>query len=131
MLREDVAEIIKLFHIKTGVRYLGLHTNGFLPQRLESVMRVILPFEMKIHVCLSIDGRDDLHDEIRGVKGGLSKVRQCIRILKDMKRHHSNLEIVSGTIFNQKTQDNVVDTHRYIREELGIMNSVILARIPC
>jgi radical SAM protein with 4Fe4S-binding SPASM domain len=80
-LRKDVFEIIE--HITRTPIHLCVNTNGWF-LRPEEARRLV---ELKPHaLSISIDGPDDLHDEIRRGKGSFRRLLEGIRNIQDAKR---------------------------------------------
>ena len=74
-LREDLAEIIALFHRNNGISVINLPTNGLLEDRVDHVVGRLLSScpEMNIHLNFSLDGLGETHDRVRGVKDNFKK----------------------------------------------------------
>jgi MoaA/NifB/PqqE/SkfB family radical SAM enzyme len=76
LLREDLADIVRVMQATCpGVRIV-LSTNGLLPERLEAFLVSV----ERVAVRISLDGLDGLHDRIRGVPGAFEKVLQSLEI---------------------------------------------------
>ena len=80
-LRKDVFEIIG--HITRTPIHLCVNTNGWF-LRPEEARRLV---ELKPHaLSISIDGPDDLHDEIRRGKGSFRRLLEGIRNIQAAKK---------------------------------------------
>lgn len=77
LLRKDVVDIIKCAKQKDFT--VGISTNGFL---IDEDLAVSLKDSGIDHIHVSLDSPDDLHDELRGVKGAFSKVDRALDLLK-------------------------------------------------
>lgn len=80
-LRKDVFEIIE--HITRTPIHLCVNTNGWF-LRPEEARRLV---GLRPHaLSISIDGPDDLHDEIRRGKGSFRRLLEGIRNIQEAKR---------------------------------------------
>ena len=80
-LRKDVFEIVE--HITATPIHLCINTNGWFLRPDEARQLVSL----KPHaLSISIDGPDDLHDEIRRGKGSFRRLLEGIRNVQEAKR---------------------------------------------
>ena len=86
-LRNDIADIAKIF-ISRGCR-INIDTNGSYPEKVETFVEKIPNAVFQI----SIDGDEELHDEIRG-EGSYKKAMETLNIL----RAHKIRTIVSTSI---------------------------------
>ncbi len=79
LVRPDIDEIIQVIYDTTGIKP-SISTNGFTPKRLKN----ILESKHKIidSVGVSLDGLQDTHDRIRGIKDGFQKVNESIEVIK-------------------------------------------------
>jgi MoaA/NifB/PqqE/SkfB family radical SAM enzyme len=78
LLRDDLAEIVRVMQETCpGVRIV-LSTNGLLPDRL----KVFLGAVEDVAVRVSLDGRDGLHDRIRGVPGAFDLAVRSLEVAK-------------------------------------------------
>ncbi|TMB02606.1 MAG: radical SAM protein, partial [Deltaproteobacteria bacterium] len=70
-LRKDIGEIVKIFHKNTGVRNVGIPTNGSTTARTVSIVKDLCETcpDLDLHIDVSIDGVGALHDEIRVFPG--------------------------------------------------------------
>ncbi len=130
-LRDDLAEIVAIFHKYNRVQYVSFHTNALLPDRVRSTISEVLSRlkDIQVFVCISIDGVGENHDRFRGVEGGFKKVLETVAKLKELKTKYKNLNLVSSTIFSHTTQDSFLDTIHYIQDNLeGVRPSLSFVR---
>ncbi len=94
LVRQDIEEVIQVIYDKTHVKP-SLSTNGFLPKRLKT----LLDAKHKIisEVGLSLDGLQETHDIIRGIKDGFDKVNESLKLIKSYGLKAS----VNMTLFNK------------------------------
>jgi MoaA/NifB/PqqE/SkfB family radical SAM enzyme len=88
-LRSDLAEICRVIQDACPkLRRLWISTNGFGTRRIEERIQqilTVLDFDRldELGINVSIDGLEDTHDRIRGVKGGF---RQCLATVHMVKK---------------------------------------------
>ncbi len=79
LLRKDINEIVAYVHKKTGIKP-AISTNGLVPKLLEQFLQ-----KSAQHIggiTFSVDGPKKIHEKVRGVKGSLEKVDECINIIE-------------------------------------------------
>ena len=81
-LRSDLPEMVARIKQRCPKARIVISSNGFLTERIEAAMRKILAIDPEAGVGISIDGRDELHDTVRGVPGGFEKCMETVRRLK-------------------------------------------------
>ncbi len=120
-LRDDLPEIISIFHKNNGLQYVSFHTNGFLTNKVSDVIsRILDEFgDLRVVVCVSIDGIGRNHDRFRGVENGFNKLLLTIARLKELKAVHKKLNLVSSTIFSHTTMNSFSETIEFIKNRIG------------
>lgn len=94
-LREDLPEIVLLFHEQNGVRSINLPVNGLLPQRLGAVVeKIVEPCPgLRVNVNLALDGLEITHDRLRGVPGNFGRAMESLEILQGLRKRTPSLRI--------------------------------------
>ena len=99
-LRKDLVTFLRgIFDIKNTnlkkLRSISITTNGFLTDKIISVISQILPKakdkNIEIVIVFAMDGIGFVHDEIRRVKGGWQRVDKSIQEMKKFKKLYNNL----------------------------------------
>jgi len=85
LIRDDLVEIVRLFHKYLPKARLGIQTNGLSPQLLKKKLKQILKFCPDFGVSISLDGLEDVHDKVRGIKGAFNKFQASVKVVKDLK----------------------------------------------
>ncbi|MBN1298015.1 radical SAM protein, partial [bacterium] len=68
---------------------INLSTNAFLPERLLDIVKNLVAARdavgstLTIIVQISLDGPGDIHDQIRGVRGGADRVQESVHRLQE------------------------------------------------
>ena len=85
--------IIELLeHIHAKGMHTSIDTNGTrLAKYAEALTRI-----GDIHLTISLDGTEDIHDQVRGVKGTYAALREGIRALKEWEQ--KNGQIISKSL---------------------------------
>lgn len=117
-LRDDLPQIVALAvkHLKPAI--IHSPTNAIMTRRILAQTRAILEnlrdlgLDTPVTIKPSIDGVEDLHDEIRGVKGNWPRLLATIEGLQALERAFPNLHVELGTVvsnFNKERLDEIED----------------------
>lgn len=108
-LRKDLAEICKTFLKINRVKRLTIPTNGLVEKKkIYNETEKILKSAKDSHVTLvfSFEGTREIHEEIRGVKGGFDRSLVAMMLLAKLRNKFPNFKIQAGvTVFNKNYQD--------------------------
>ncbi len=79
-LRLDLAEVCEVFYKQNKVREIFIPTNSLLLDNVKRITESILRKcpEANLTLNISLDGLEEFHDDLRGVKGNFKKVEQNI-----------------------------------------------------
>ena len=82
-LREDLADILKLFAKNCNVSWITIPTNGLLPDRIEQTMERACTENPDVHfrIGLSMSETEERMDELYGVKGSFEKNQQSYEVV--------------------------------------------------
>ena len=96
VLREDLIDICQSVHKHYPNLYgLGILTNGLLPKKFVRFIEDVLDVGFNsVKASISIDGTEDIHDKMRGIKGSYKKAVKTYKILKDKAKERSDLNVV-------------------------------------
>ena len=104
-MREDLKEIMKIIIEKQRkLKYLFITTNGTLTDRIIKTLREILDEmldaygDLRLVQLISIDGPEEIHDYIRGVKGTYKKAIKTINLLHGFIDEYDNFSIGTVTV---------------------------------
>lgn len=120
-LRKDIVEILNAAHQELPRVDLGVQTNGLLPEMIKGKIKEILKFYPNFKIAVSLDGLDDTHDQIRGVKGAYEKALTTIRYAKEL----GISGITCGMTLSVKNFDKIKEVARQV-ESLGCEFSCFL-----
>jgi len=97
-MRDDFGEMLEIFHGFFPNASFWIVTNGTLTTRIEEVVSRIVKIHRKIGISISIDGREETHDKIRGIKGTYKKAVQTIKKMAILREKYPWLNITIGSV---------------------------------
>lgn len=83
-LRKDLVEVVRAIHSRVPSSRIVFSTNGFLTETIVNTLSDVRNFHKGIGVGVSIDGLEEVHDKIRGVKGAFERAITTVESLKRM-----------------------------------------------
>ncbi|HEY7725738.1 MAG TPA: radical SAM protein [Anaeromyxobacteraceae bacterium] len=126
-LRDDLAEVSRVFHDTNRAAFLTYPTNGLLPEvvvgRTEEILRSCGTSVVVVKLSLDGVGRD--HDALRQVPGGFDRAMRAYEGLASLARRNPRLELGINTLFcpeNQWRIDEVID---FVRGLEGVRSHTI------
>ena len=126
-LREDIDEIVRLFYSHSNTRSVTLTTNGTYPERIGGKVEEIAKScpNLIIRVPLSMDGFEDIHDQIRGASGIWEKVLQTYELLRVVADRYSNVKIDITSVLQQANVDNIGTLINFVKTKLRVENHAV------
>jgi MoaA/NifB/PqqE/SkfB family radical SAM enzyme len=123
-LRKDIGEIIKIFYKNTGVRNVGIPTNGSTTVRTIGIVRDLLDScpDLDLGIDVSLDGVGALHDEIRVFPGLFQRAVTTYKELKALEKHYPRLNINVETTISKHNEDHLFENYDFFRRELQVDN---------
>ncbi len=108
-LRDDLVEIAKVFYEKNRPAIILFPTNGLLTDTIREKTEEILKYCRKstIVVKLSLEGAENIHDSIRGIKGGFQKTMRTYNALSGLIEKYPHFELGINTVFCSSNQDHM------------------------
>jgi radical SAM protein with 4Fe4S-binding SPASM domain len=109
-LRSDIEEIL-LATVTSWKRLLLLHfpTNGFLTDRIvQAVSRITGKGTARVIVTVSLDGDEQLNDDIRGIRGGYRRQLETFRALREIP----GIKVVLGMTLSSYNVGRFEETFR-------------------
>ena len=94
-LRDDLAEIVKIFYKNNNVRKMNIITNGKLPDKILDITKMVMTECPDLYSALfvSLDDIGDNHDRIRGVKGIYKNALETVSHLKKIQAVYPKLSL--------------------------------------
>jgi Fe-coproporphyrin III synthase len=102
-LRKDLAGICKIIQDACpNLKRMWISTNGFGTKRVETRIKEIFKLMNfknldSLEINVSIDGLEETHDKIRGIKGGFKQSIKTIQKLSELSKEYP-LKISIGTV---------------------------------
>jgi MoaA/NifB/PqqE/SkfB family radical SAM enzyme len=128
--RNDLVDIARVMLDRfPRLRKLGLNTTGLTPHRAIPMLTKIVELCHERGVIfstrVSIDGVEDMHNQVRQVKRGFEKANQTIRAMQDLQKRYAFNFGISTTIFsmNLDDADNILAWAR--KENLDIVFNMV------
>ena len=122
MLRKELTDIVHLFYVENGVRWVNLPTNGLLPARTaEWVERILVENpELRLDLNVAMDGLYEMQDSIRAVPGNFAKTLQTLEALQPCRRKYSNLRVNVNTVICAENFERVLEIAGFVKEHCEV-----------
>jgi MoaA/NifB/PqqE/SkfB family radical SAM enzyme len=107
-LRRDLPEICEFFFENNNLGALNIPTNGLQPKATYKLLRRILIISKgkPVHLALSIDGTEQMHDELRGVPGNFLRAVKTYKTVLPLRDEFPNLQLrINSTVCNKNLDD--------------------------
>ena len=122
-IREDLDQIIKIFHKNNGVNTIAISTNASLTTPTVKVVKSVLEDPscdtLNLVVNISLDGLREEHDKVRKLKGNFDMAMKTYNLLKEIKKKHPNLSLGIRMTYHALNQDKINEVYAYSRDVLN------------
>ncbi|MCL2661793.1 MAG: radical SAM protein [Oscillospiraceae bacterium] len=117
-LRKDLPKIVELACKYLRPRVIHIPTNAIQTEKIahdtKAILEIVKKYDPTVPFTIkpSIDGIEDKHDEIRGVKGNFEKLLDTIKELKAIEKEYDNFHLELGTVisnYNVNHLDEIED----------------------
>ncbi|MBI3784169.1 MAG: radical SAM protein [Deltaproteobacteria bacterium] len=130
-MRQDLAEILKIFHFAGGVQNITINTNGTGPGRIaECIAKLIRETDLVFNFQVSLDGLEQQHNEIRGLPKAFEWATGCIEELKALRKQSPGriqwIQIV--TCFSKSNFRSVEEIVRLVQGIDGVKHAFTMTR---
>ena len=117
-LRHDLDQIARIFYHNTRVPILNIPSNGWYLEKMDRQIRNIMKWcpEIILNQMISLDGLENDHDRIRGVKGSFKKAITSIEHIKKLQKEYGRINIGIIITFTSENQNNIKKTLEGIYE---------------
>lgn len=126
-LRDDLTDIVEIFHRSSGVRSLFIPTNGSLPETIVSTARDMLGRlpDLQLTLMFSLEGLDETHDAIHRRAGAFDSVVETIRRLAPLRVHQHMkgrppLAVLLNSVVTSRNLDQILPLMRFAKDRLPI-----------
>jgi len=108
-LREDLADIVKVLYKNCSPLVMDLPTNGYFVRSVLNQTEDIAKYckNMVCDIQLSIDGPEEIHNQIRGLKDSFSRVRDTYKGLIALRNRYKNLRVKACIVYSHYNQDYI------------------------
>src|SRR3990172_7665443 len=122
MLRRELTDIIHLFYVNNGIRWINLPTNGLLPDRTAEWVSRICTENPELHLDLNVamDGLREMQDSIRAVPGNFQKTLQTLEAIQPCRRDFPNLRVNINTVICAENFDSVLDIAEFVKKNCRV-----------
>jgi len=127
-MRKDLPQIVELFVKHNNTKRIHIATNGFMPNITVDKVKEMLNVcgDARITLQFSIDGFEELHDELRGRKGSFKNVCESVKRVNAIK--DNRLAVSVATVVFQKNFDQMKALKQFVNTELGVSMKVNVLR---
>lgn len=126
-LRDDLAEIVEVFHQSSGVRAVFIPTNGSVPKTIGSMVRDMLGRipDLQLTLMFSLEGLAATHDAIHHRVGAFDAVVETIRGLAPLRVHRQihgrpPLAVLLNSVVTSRNLDQILPLMRFAMDALPI-----------
>jgi len=128
-LRNDLSEIVKVMYRNCSPLVVDLPTNGFFVESVVKQAESIAKYckNMVVDMQLSIDGPEEIHNEIRGLKDGFSKVRETYKGLVRLKSKYKNLRVKACVVYSHYNQEHIEELFSVLDRDFKELDRVVFS----
>lgn len=132
MIRNDVYDIIKIFHKNNSLQMLNIVTNGWFVDKIKNLATKIIKELPDLHINfgISIDGMENKHDFIRQKKGSFKKCCETLDVLKIISSENKNCKLsynVNG-VYTSENANDVIKTSEFFINKYKVPYTLCLVR---
>ena len=108
----EIIQLIKKYSPK--LRILTFTTNGLLPQRiLDYALLMKNELDCDIFITISLDGDEEIHDKLRGIKGNYAKCIQTYDLLQS-----NNIPCHFGITVSEGNHSFILNSYKKYRDKI-------------
>ncbi len=117
MLRKELTDILHLFYVNNGIRWVNLPTNGLLPERTAEWTAKICADNPELHLDLNValDGLHEMQDSIRAVPGNFAKTLETLEAVQACRRKFDNLRVNANTVICAENFDQILAIADFVK----------------
>jgi len=121
-LREDLDKICQIFIENSHPHSFTIPTNGQLSEKISDKTQEIISRNpaVSFSLNLALDGTENTHDDIRGVRGSYENLRKTYTLVSRLKEKYSNLSLKVDTTLCNRNIDELQDLIRLVKEEFPL-----------
>src|SRR5439155_6632738 len=117
LLRRELTDIVHLFYVNNGVRWVNLPTNGLLPERTAEWVECILVEnpELKLDLNVAMDGLHEMQDSIRAVPGNFARTLRTLEAMQPCRGRYPRLRVNINTVICAENFEHVLDIAEFVK----------------
>ena len=121
-LRDDISEICEIFYKQNKIRHIHMPTNAFQTKKNYEGTEAILQKcpKLNLTIGISIDGLEETHERIRGIKTSFKKCVETAHNLSELRKKYNNLRLNVITVVNHININEIIPLAKFIRKELPV-----------
>jgi MoaA/NifB/PqqE/SkfB family radical SAM enzyme len=122
LLRKELTDIVHLFYVNNGIRWVNLSTNGLLPAGTAEWVERICRENPELHLDLNVavDGLHEMQDSIRAVPGHFQKTLETLEAIRPCRRDLPNLRVNVNTVICAENFDQVLDIAEFVKAHCAV-----------
>lgn len=118
-LRSDIVEIVKIFSAFNRPKYVQIPTNGMLTNIVVDTCKgILLNTNLKLNISVSLDGFEEIHNDIRGNKNCFNHAVETIRELKLLSKSSREFTVTVCTNISSLTIDKIKEFAAFVKNNL-------------
>ncbi len=108
-LRQDLAEIARIFYRNNKPSIMLFPSNGMMPERIRDGIEEVLRScpNSVVALKLSLDGIEKAHDALRDTPGSFDNVMKTYSAVSGLVDRYPNFELGINTVFCSQNQDDM------------------------
>lgn len=128
-LRNDLSEIVKVLYRNCSPLVMDLPTNAYFVEKILRQTAEIAGYckDMVVDIQLSIDGPEKVHNEIRGLKDGFSRVKETYKGLVALKNKYKNLRIKACVVYSHYNQEHIEELFNVLDRDFKELDRVVFS----
>lgn len=121
-MRQELVDIVGLFHRQNGVATINLPTNGILQRQIVDKTAAILAENpaLTVNVGFSLDGFAATHDRVRAVPGCFRKALASIKAVTALREQFSNLTVFVNSVILHENYAELPALADYLLHEVDL-----------
>ncbi len=122
MLRKELPEIVHLFYVNNGIRWMNLPTNGLLPERTAEWSARICGENpgLQLDLNVALDGLRKMQDSIRAVPGNFQKTLETLERLQPARAKFPNLRVNINTVVCAENFDHLREIADFVWKNCAV-----------
>lgn len=122
LLRRELTDILHLFYVNNGIRWVNLPTNGLFPERTaEWVERILAENpELDLDLNVALDGLYGMQDSIRAVPGNFAKTLRTLEAVQPCRARYPRLRVHVNTVVCTENFDQVLAIADFVKQNCQV-----------